>query len=343
MDLAAFKAKLKSDNLAGWYIISGEEDYLKKYYMNSLRSLITAEDDPFMPFNYAVYDGADIDFGAVSEAIKSPPMMSEYKLIEWRYANLDELKEGEIKALEALFELKNEYSYAIFSILANSDGFDTGTPKKPTKLYKRLSSGFDIIDFPKSTDSQLLSWLKKHFDAEGIGVDVKTLNSLIFRSGRSMEVLNNEVIKLASYAKAKGKSQIFSEDVDSIASSTVECDAFALSNAVLDKNVEGAFAALLDLKQRRIEPQVVIAMLERTYSDLASVAFLLDEGAGAPIIESVLKFHPFKAKLYINAAKKVGSKALAEALSELCRIDASSKSGGMSGYGVIEMFITERL
>lgn len=343
MDLQAFKAKLKSQSLAGWYIFSGEEDYLKKYYMNSLRREIISEDDPFAPFNYVLYDGLDIDFASISEAIKSPPMMGEYKLIEWRCANLDELKEGELKALESLFSLKDEYSYAIFSIMANSDGFDTGTPKKPTKLYKRLSEGFDIIDFPRSTDSQLLSWLKKHFDAEGVAVDLRTLNLLIFRSGRAMDVLNNEVAKLAAYAKANGKAAVTEADVEAIASSTVECDAFALSNAVLEKNVEKAFSALLDLKQRRIEPQTIISMLERTYSDLASVAFLLDEGAGASAVESVLKFHPFKAKLYINSAKKVGSAALADALAKLCKIDASSKSGGMSGYGVIEMFITERL
>lgn len=343
MDLAAFKAKLKSSNPAGWFIISGEEDYLKKYYMNNLRSLLVSPDDPFAPFNCVSFEGEDIDFASVREAVKSPPMMSEYKLIEWKYANLDGLKESEVKALESLFDLKSEYEYVAFLILANSDGFDTGTPKKPTKLYKRLSAGFDIVDFPRSSDAQLNSWLKKHFEAEGIMADAKSINALIFRSGRSMEVLNNEVIKLASFAKSNGKNAINEADVAKIASSTVECDAFALSNAVLEKNAEVAFGALLDLKQRRVEPPTVVAMLERTYSDLVSVALLLDEGNGAASIEEILKFHPFKAKLYINAAKKVGSKALSEALAELCRIDASSKSGGMSGYGVIEMFIAERL
>ena len=112
---------------------------------------------------------------------------------------------------------------------------------------------------------------------------------------------------------------------------------------MLEKNVERAFVALTDLKQRRVDPQVIISMLERTYSELSSVAFLLDEGCGASVIESTLKFHPFKAKLYINAAKRVGAKKLASTLAELCRIDASSKSGGFSGYGAIEMFVTLNL
>ena len=35
--------------------------------------------------------------------------------------------------------------------------------------------------------------------------------------------------------------------------------------------------------------------------------------------------------------------ALSEALAELCRLDASSKSGGISGYGAVEIFITQNL
>ena len=342
MDIAELKSRLKSGELSGWYIMCGAEDYLKKHYMNQIRKSVVS-DESFSLFNYVLYDGRDIDFAEVAEAIKSPPMMSDYKLIEWRFADLDGMKESEKSALESLFDMKSEYPCAIFAIMTTAEGFDMGSEKRPSKLAARLSRGFDIINFPKSSDSQLLSWLKKHFDAEKIRVDLNTLNALLFRSGHSMDVLNNEVIKLCCFAKACGRDFVTSEDVESVSSPTVECDAFALSNAVIEKNVERAFSALTDLKQLRAEPSVIVAMLERTYSELMSVSLLLDEGRGAGDIEKILKFHPFKTKLYINAAKKVGSKKLADSLSELCRIDASSKSGGLSGYGAIEMFITQSL
>ena len=342
MTVQELKAKLKSGSLEGWYILSGEEDYLKKYYMKELRDAIIS-DGAFAFFNYISFDGAEIDFAAVSEAIKSPPMMSDYKLIEWKFANIEAMREGERAALFDLFMLKEEYPYSIFVIMTSSVGLDVGTQKKPSKLASKLSAGFDIINFEKSTDAQLLGWLKKHFDADGISVNVATLNALLFRSGHSMDVLNNEVKKLTAYAKANGLSSVSEREVMEIASPTVECDAFALSNAIIEKNVEKAFFALTDLKQRRVEPPVIIAMLEKVYSDLASVALLLDEGGGSAEVESVLKFHPFKAKLYINSAKRIGSRALAASLDSLRKIDASSKSGGMAGYGVIEMFVSQNL
>ncbi len=342
MEINELKARLKSGEISGWYLFAGEEDYLKKYYLSSLRAAAIT-DEVFATFNHSVYDGADIDFASVAEDIKSPPMMGDYKLIEWKFADLDSLKEGERAALESLFEIKDEYPYAIFAIMATQDGFDVGTKKRPSKLASRLAKGFDVVVFDKSTDSQLLAWLKKHFDAEGIAVTAQTLNALIFRSGHSMEILNNEVSKLAAYIKANGRRELTLQDVESIASPSSECDAFELSNAIIEKNVDKAFFALSDLKQRRVEPFSILAMLERTYADLTSVALLLAEGKGAADIEGIMKFHPYKTKLYISAAKRLGAERIAESLSELCRLDAASKSGGVSGYGAIEMFITKNL
>lgn len=342
MDLNELKNRIKTGNLAGWYIFAGEEDYLKKYYLTLLREAIVT-DDTFLPFNLVTFDGLDIDFDEVREAIESPPMMADYKLIEWKYANLDALKEREKEALASLFFLKELYPSAVFAILASSDGFDMGTDKRPSKLKARLSEGFDIITLDRSSDSQLLGWLKKHFDSEGISVDASALNALLFRAGRSMEVLNNEVAKLASYAKARGKSAVSTEDVEEVASSSTECDAFALSNAVTEKDLNKALMALTDLKMRRVDPSAVIAMLERTYCELMSVSLMLDEGRSSKDIETLLRLHPFKAKLAIASAKRLGSKKIAHSLDTLRHLDGSSKSGGLSGYGVIEMFIMSEI
>ena len=207
MNSNELNARIKSGALSGWYILAGEEDYLKKHYFNLIEKTVI-QDDTFAPFNLTVFDGQDVDFSAVAEAIEAPPFMSEYKLIAWKYANLDALKESEKSALSELFALKDDHKSSIFVIMTTLDGFDTGTPKKPSKLYSRLAEGFDIISFDKASDSQLLSWLKKHFDAEEISVDRPSLEALIFRSGRSMQTLAGEVEKLSAYLKANGISAL---------------------------------------------------------------------------------------------------------------------------------------
>ena len=65
MELSAFKEKLKTGDLRGWYVFAGEEDYLKKHYLTKLREAIVS-DETFALFNHTVCDGQGIDFSAVS-------------------------------------------------------------------------------------------------------------------------------------------------------------------------------------------------------------------------------------------------------------------------------------
>lgn len=344
MNLTDFKARLKSGNAKGWYIISGEEEYLKRYYKNEIKRLLIEENDPFALFNHSVFDGGlDFDIMAFVESVKSPPMMSDVKVVEWHFADLTHLKEKELSALVDLAMAKDDYPYATVIISALPDGFDVGTPKKPSKIYKALSDYFDILTFEKSTDSQLIAWIQKHFTAEGITTEPALAQSLIMRVGHSMQALSFEIDKLSAYVKAHGKSVLTSEDVAEICSSSIESEAFAISNAIIEKNTEKAFLALEDMRMQRIDPGQILSQLSKTYADLMSVALFSEEGKSAKDAAEIMKFHPYKLGLYMSAAKKLGAKRIASSLASLIKTDASSKSGGISGYEAIEIFITQNI
>ena len=104
MNVTELKAKIKDGDIGGVYIFAGEEDYLKKYYAEEMAK-IAAPDEAFALFNRQLFDGEDIDFAALREAIASPPMFSDRKIIEHRYPDLDHTSESERRALEELAEL----------------------------------------------------------------------------------------------------------------------------------------------------------------------------------------------------------------------------------------------
>ncbi len=341
MDVKELQGLIKSQNLSGFYILAGEEDYLKKHYLKEIKNALLT-DEGLDVFNHTAFDGGNMDFAALREALYAPPMMSECKLVEWKYANLDAIKPAELKFLCDLAEEKDSFPYSVFVIMASADGFESGK-SKPTKLYKTLSQYFNIITLDKSSDSQLASWIKRHFDAEGITVDMPCVNALLFKVGHSMQMLSNEIKKLCAYLKQNGRTGLEVRDVDEVCCSNPETSAFALSDAVINKNAKGAFVALDELKSRRTDAAVVIGMLKKAYCDLVSVSLLIDEGKDADTISALLKSHPYKTKLYISSAKKVGTKRLAESLERLQRIDKASKSGGVSGYTAIEIFITQNV
>lgn len=342
MNVSSLKEIIKSGKIGGAFIFCGEEDYLKKHYLSELAG-IASPDEGFAVFNRVVFDGEEIDFSALREAISAPPMFSDYKLVEWRYPDLDRMSESERKRLFELSEYIKDYPYCTLVFLASEEGFDAGSVKRPSKLAQKLDKLFYLINFEKSTDAQLISWLKKHFDAAGVGVSREALSGIIFRCGHAMQTLKNELDKLCAYAKANSLSQIGIAEVEAVTSATLECDAFALSGAITDKNRERAFIALMDMKMRRIEAGAVMAMTVRAFSELATVAMLLEEGKGAGDIEAILKWNAYKIKICINSARSWGARRLCEAVSRLKELDAGSKSGGAAGFLPIEIFISEYL
>ena len=342
MELNDFKSLLKSDNASGAYIFAGEEDYLKRYYLGQLREKAVG-DGSFATFNHAVYDGEEIDFSSLRDDVMSPPMFDRYKMIEWRYPNFEKMKESDLVELEKLLDLVKATDYAVLAFLVSDGDVDLGTPKKESKFVKRFKERLNILSFAKSTDAQLLSWLKRHFDAEGVTVTADVVNTLIFRVGHSMTVLNNEVTKLCMLAKARGLDRITVQDVEAVSSSTPECDTFALSNAILERDKKGAFLALEEMKSRRLDPIMILGMMSKTYTEIVSVVMMLRDGTNSNDIQTATKMNPYRLKLYLVAAKRFTPEKANAILSELARVDTGAKYGGVTGYTAIELFISKCL
>ena len=70
MNITELKAKLKAQDPSGWFVICGEEEYLKRYYRNEIKKLITSDTDPFALFNHSVFDGG-ADFDIMGRSLKA--------------------------------------------------------------------------------------------------------------------------------------------------------------------------------------------------------------------------------------------------------------------------------
>lgn len=333
---------LRSGKLGGCYLFAGEEDYLKRYYLGQLRAA-AVPDESLAAFNHFIFDGQTAQVAEMADAVKAPPMFADYKMIEWRYPSFAKMKESDLSAIEAVLDTLPEYDYSVLAFIVADGEVDLGTEKRPSKFTKRFGSKMNILRFDKSTDTQLLSWLKRHFDNENITVSRESLEALLFRSGHNMDVLHSEVIKLSSYLKANGRDVLTTADVTEVCSSTPECDTFALSNAILDRNKRAAFTALSEMKRQKLDPTVAVGMMAKTYSELLSVTLMKEDGTDVDKIGAALGIHPYKLKSYIKATRLFKAGAPAAILAELSRVDVGMKYGGVMGYTAIEMFVSKCL
>lgn len=335
------KIHLKGNDLGGIYIFCGEEDYLKRHYSAQLRERILT-DPAFAPFNHLTFEGSAIDFDLLLDAVKSPPMMADFKLIEWDRADFEAMKEETLEAFASLSALVSEHPYTVLLFRASVSELNPGTAKRPSSLYKRLSELATTVTFDVATDAQLIAWLGSHFAHEGLSATAEALRTMLSRIGHSMEILASELDKLACYCRVHKISVVTPELVMLICGSSAEDDAFGLSNALLSGNSRAAYACLYDLRRRRVEPMLVLGQLTRLFTDLAAVSLLLSEGGSVASVASTLSMNEYKAGLYVKAAKARSEASLRRAVA-LCREADLAVKAGADAHLRLDRMIAELL
>ena len=93
------------------------------------------------------------------------------------------------------------------------------------------------------------------------------------------------------------------------------------------------------MKSNRLDPILIIGMLERSYSELVHVLMLSAEGFGSADISTKTGINAYRVKLYLASASRFSKERAARILEELLRVDAGAKFGGIVGYTAIEIFI----
>lgn len=339
MTVADLKKALKNPPLP-WMIFGGEEEYLKHYYLGEVRKALV-DDASLAPFNHIRFEGESIDFGKLSDAVKSPPVFSEYKLVEWHLCDFEKMKADDMKALSDLCALRDDYQGVTVIFYAEAERLSEGqNPKKPARRFTELSEMLDIVMFPRSTDAQLLDWIARHLKHEGIEPSGDVGRALIERCGHAMDILANELTKLAAHAHATEKTVLTPEDVMSIACPTFEADAFGLGNAILAGNAALAFQNLQDMKNRRIDAAIIFGSVFRLFSDLYTVALLREAGLAPDAIAKRAGIHEYKTKLYLRSIGRRTAASLGITLEKCRRLDLAGKSG-VADYAGLERLIAE--
>ncbi|NLK39691.1 MAG: DNA polymerase III subunit delta [Clostridiales bacterium] len=339
MTALEFKKAL-ARGLSGGYLFCGEEDYLKRHYLSETRKTLLT-DEAFRPFNHLRISGDHLSAEAVIEAITIPPTMSDKKLVELTDVDFSSMQQGEVDALiEALSYLK-DYPEAVLILYTTPADFDAGSlPRRPSALYKRLSEVLVPVIFEYGTVRQLTNWVMRHFEKEGITASNELCTYLIENTGRKMTLLYNEISKLSAYIKATGREELTREDIHLITAPDIETDTFALANAILAKDVNKAFAALVDMDRKKITPDLALAGIAKVYADLLLIKSHMNEGFTASAIASKLKMHEYRVKLYLSATATMPIERLENTLALCADTDILIKSR-QGGYTVLERLICE--
>ena len=336
---ADFRKELKSSPTGG-YLFFGEEDYMKSASLRMARQAIAEADPAMATFNDIRLDGLDFTPAALLDAMAVPPMGADRKIITVTGLNFNTLRAADLdKLCEALSEI-SDYPYNLVIFSSAADALDGGNlPKKPSELLTTLGEYLRPVYFERNTPAKLAGWVQKHYLHGGVQASPQVCQFTIEYCGRNMFTLAGEVEKVAFYVRAKGRDTATEADVRTAAIPAMEYDAFAFTNAIMERRRADALDILSDLKLRRVEPLYILSEVSRVVCDLLAIRTMSDGGQTPTEIGSALKMHEYRVGLYLKQARKADVALLRQAVTACQSADRALKRSATDGYGVIERLI----
>lgn len=135
LDYGAQVRSLREQGPGRLYLLWGREDYLREQYLLELKKLCLpgGEDD----FSYHRFDGAELDFQALADAVDAVPFLTERTLIEVRGFDTNKCREEEAQALVRVIGDLPDYCTLVFLM---STDFEPDGRLKTTRPSKNTVS-----------------------------------------------------------------------------------------------------------------------------------------------------------------------------------------------------------
>ncbi len=336
MTQAEFRKELKN-GLCGTYLFYGEEEYLKKFYAGRAEKHTVGDDPDIAGWNtHKIVADGDSALGDLEGATLSVSMMGDRTFVRYD-ADLTSLSTDETERLIEIIEGIDPET-TVLLIVAPPEGFDPGSAKKPSKMYKTYEKVCKIVDLSRETPAELKKWIARRLSQDSLVMTPEAADLLLSRATSNMFILSGELEKLAAYSLANGIASIDSETVLEISSVTAEDDAFALANAILEGDRRKALSVLHIHKMHREPAVAVLASVTKCICDMMAVACLAEDGADKQTVASKMKMHEYRAGLYLRAVAGSPPERLLAAAKRCREADIKLKSTSLD-YIAIERLI----
>lgn len=327
--LQQLKQDISEGSIGNCYIFYGEEDYLREYYLNTIRKKLIPQG--MESFNLHTFQGKDLEAQLLSDAVDAFPMMCDRTLI--LVYDLDLYKsESRRDALERILSDLPEYVCLIFifDVLEYKSGGNT----RLGKLVKKTAT---VVNFQPQSQSDLNAWVRRRFRSYGKEIDNGMAEYLTFLCGGLMTGLQSEIDKIANYAAGPN---IEKADIDAVADPVLDARVFQMTDAISARNFKGGAEILSDLYLMNTEPIMILAVLGRQLRQIWSARLAMENRMNQSELAAIWEMKSaWQARKLLDAARRFDLRWCRRAVALCAETDLKMKSSGLDN----EELLTELL
>lgn len=328
MSYDILKKELKENIIRNIYLFHGVEDYLVRFYTNTIKQSLISE--LTSSFNYLVLDNDTLSFDAVVDFCECPPMMSNNKLLLIKNVLKNKKHSQDIeKLIEYLPQSLPSYMCVIFA--------EDGATDKRTGIVKMIEKIGLAVEFAYQDKMQLANWVERFFKDSNIKIGKEEILHIIENTDPDMQSISNECNKIIDYCTDKGCVE--KNDIDNILTHSLSSKVFEMLDNVAQKSLDTALKMLDEMLALKEPVPRILVLIARHVKIMLQIKLYLKEGISQnEISKRTGVYYIYK---YLKQSEDFSIEKLEECM-ELCgKADLEIKSTGISDKLILEKLIVE--
>lgn len=329
-NLQLLKQAIRAKDPGRLYFFYGEEIFLLHHYLEQLRKVII--DELTESFNYHKLTAETFDIREFADCVENLPMMAERTMVVVDEIDVFKMNEGDREKMMDIFSDIPDYCTVVFT-------YET-TAFKPDKRYKKLWDAVnkhgELIEFAKQNQRDLITWITRHFAANGKRINPDLCAYLIDITDGTMTSLAGEISKISAYS---GADEIRRSDIDAVTEPVLDAVVFQMTDLLSRGEYGGALLKLQQLLKMQQDPIFILGAIGSHFRRLATARTLLDNGKTAVDLMRLCGMADYPARKTMNAASRFSAEFYAKAAELVLESDRQMKTSFDDPKRILEVLI----
>ena len=330
--LQILKQAIRAKDPGRLYFFYGEEVFLLHHYLEQLRKVII--DELTESFNYHKLTSETFDIRDFADAVENLPMMAERTMVVVDEIDIFKMNEGDREKMIDIFSDIPDYCTVVFTYETTAFKPD----KRLKKLWDAVNKHGELIEFAKQSQRDLVTWITRHFAANGKRINPDLCAYLIDITDGTMTSLAGEISKICAYS---GADEIRKSDIDAVTEPVLDAVIYQMTDALSQGEYGGALIKLQQLLKMQQDPIFILASIGSHFRRLATARTLLDNGKTSTELMRLCGMADYPARKTMNAASRFGAKFYARAAELVLESDRQMKTSYDDPKRILEVLIID--
>jgi DNA polymerase III subunit delta len=200
--------------------------------------------------------------------------------------------------------------------------------KAPPALHEAVAAaGGQVSEEATVKPWELPGWVRQQAQRLGLSLDAGAAKALVAQVGDRQQRLLRELEKLALEAGEDGQGTIAAQDIEERAAHSSQWRTFALADALVGGDGEGATLRYLGLRTQGERLPGLIYLMSQRLRDALAAAERLQAGVSAAEVKRGLRMPSRAADRFLDDVRRTDPQALRQALGVLADLELDPRGG----------------